>query len=315
MIHARLGAAWPEVLAQLGIGETFLRPRKQGPCPACGGVDRYTFDNRTGRGDFYCRHCGAGDGFTLLQRVHGWRFRETCRRVAEAAGLAQPLASQSRSCQWQPPAQSARAPARPTRRVLDVLRGACLPEDVAEVREDLGSRRLWPLPAGCTLRAHALLEYWEQCSRIGRYAALVADVCDVEGERVTTHVTYLEGGRKLEAHAPRKILSPLTGRTGCAVRLLPLTGDTLGVAEGLETALSASALHEGLPTWAALNTALLAKFEPPPGVRTLIVFPDLDVPGLEAAAKLMERLQGRVTLELRTPPAPADWNDVHRGAA
>jgi len=45
-----------------------------------------------------------------------------------------------------------------------------------------------------------------------------------------------------------------------------------------------------------------------------VIFADRDVPGLEAAARLMEHLQGRVRLELRVPPPPAeDWNDVlHR---
>src|SRR6202035_2646506 len=86
-LHARLGSAWPAVLAQLGIADTYLRPKKAGACPACGGGDRYTFDNRKGRGDFYCRGCGAGDGFALLQRVHGWRFSEALRRVAEVAGI------------------------------------------------------------------------------------------------------------------------------------------------------------------------------------------------------------------------------------
>jgi hypothetical protein len=48
-------------------------------------------------------------------------------------------------------------------------------------------------------------------------------------------------------------------------------------------------------------------------VRKLIVFADRDAPGLQAAGHLLERLQGRVKLELRVPPAPAkDWNDVSR---
>ena len=60
-IHARIGAnGWVNVLASLGVGENFLR-KKPGPCPACGGRDRFTFDNRTGRGDYFCRKCEAGD--------------------------------------------------------------------------------------------------------------------------------------------------------------------------------------------------------------------------------------------------------------
>jgi hypothetical protein len=56
---------------------------------------------------------------------------------------------------------------------------------------------------------------------------------------------------------------------------------------------------------------LLAKFESPTAVKRLIIFADRDVAGLDAAAKLMQRLQGRVVLEIRTPTAPAkDWADA-----
>ena len=71
-IHERVN--WPSVLAQLGIGAAYLTNR-HGPCPSCGGKDRYRFDNKNGRGGFYCNGCGPGDGFTLLKRVHGWDFR------------------------------------------------------------------------------------------------------------------------------------------------------------------------------------------------------------------------------------------------
>jgi putative DNA primase/helicase len=206
--------------------------------------------------------------------------------------------------------------AEPTRRVREILRNTCDLADLADAREYFVSRRLWPLPAQCTLRGHASVEYWHERKRIGRFPALVATVRDIAGELVSLHVTYLQHGRKLADHEPRKILSPLAGRSGCAVRLVPLEGATLGIAEGVETALAAHAL-QGVPTWAALNTSLLARFEPPAEVRQLLVFADRDAPGLEAAARLMQRLQGRVRLELQVPPAPAkDWADVlmERGA-
>src|SRR5260370_20429440 len=88
-IHARLGKSWPAILMQLGVPENALR-NKHGPCPACGGKDRFRFDNKRGRGDFICNQCGAGDGFRLLQLVHGWSFSETRNRVIQVAGLAEP---------------------------------------------------------------------------------------------------------------------------------------------------------------------------------------------------------------------------------
>lgn len=311
-VHSALGASgWTAVLQRLGVPESALRNR-HGPCPApdCGGKDRFRYDNRLARGDWICNVCGSGDGFKLLQRLHGWDFREAIKRVAEAAGIS-PLDD----CRPLPAMSPARhltdEPARPTPRALELLRTACDPAAVSDVREYLASRSLWPLPAGCALRAHAAAPYYVEKACIGRFPALIAPVVDADGELVTLHLTWLKGGKKIEDHEPRKILGKLTARRGCAVRLTQ-PADALGIAEGTETALAAAKLHE-LPVWAALNAPLLAKFEPPECVRRLIVFADRDVPGLDAASKLLVRLQGQIRVEICTPPAPLkDWNDVLR---
>lgn len=308
-IHAQVGTAWPAILAQLGIPEESLRLKKAGPCPSCGGTDRYTFDNRRGRGDFFCRQCGPGDGFALLERVNGWSFSEARRYVLEAAGIAR---GQPRLAANQPrmAAQAPSPPPRavPTSRVLSIARSACAVADCPDAVAYLESRGLWPLPVGCALKAHAGLDYYEGPQVIARYPALVAELRDVAGELVTVHVTYLENGRKVAGLEPRKILTKTEGREGCAVRLMP-SGETLGIAEGIETAVSAAVL-DGIPVWAALNTAFLGKFEPPPGVTLLRIYADRDEAGLLAAGRLMERLQGRVRFELRVPPAPHnDFSD------
>jgi len=315
--HARLGNSWPAVLVQLGVPEHVLR-NKHGPCPGrgCGGKDRFRFDNKHGHGDFFCNQCGAGDGFKLLQLVHGWSFSEALDRVVRAAGLTRPNTAYAplRTQVPTPIPQEAPRVAMPSVRVLRLRRERCAIENCDDAMSYLASRGLWPLPPGCSLQAHANAEYWDrgeasEMRRIGRYPAILADVVDGAGELVTVHTTYLQGGKKLEGYEPRKILSPMTGRDGCAVRLMP-AADVLGVAEGIETALSAAAL-DGIPVWAALNTALLSKFEPPPGVTTLRVYADRDEAGLTATSKLQERLQGRLWVESRIPSAPAkDWNDV-----
>jgi putative DNA primase/helicase len=301
-VHAAVD--WPSVLRQLGVDGQYLTNR-HGPCPVCGGNDRFRFDDK-GRGLFYCNGCGgAGDGFQLLQRLHGWTFKVALAKVTAAAGLIEVLYLRPTA----PVARTDPDPASPTARVRELLRQSCDPQDVADVREYLAHRRL-QLPIDCPLRAHAGAAYFEDKQQIGRFPTLVAPVRDVDGVLVTAHITYLKAARKLTEHQPRKLLSPLTGRIGCAVRLTPVTGDTLGIAEGIETALAAHQLHQ-VPTWAALNTSLLSKFEPPMGIRNLIIFADRDFAGVTAAAYLMERLQGPVRLELRIAPAPhGDWNDA-----
>lgn len=93
-VHAAADGRWPDILAGLGIDPAALR-NKHGPCPGCGGRDRFRFDDKS-RGRFYCGGGGepvSGDGFRLLQHVHGWNASEALRRVAEAIGMhgANPL--------------------------------------------------------------------------------------------------------------------------------------------------------------------------------------------------------------------------------
>ena len=52
---------WHGILVGLGVPASAL-VNKHGPCPVCGGNDRFRFDDKEGLGTFICSHCGAGDG-------------------------------------------------------------------------------------------------------------------------------------------------------------------------------------------------------------------------------------------------------------
>lgn len=306
-IHQRLGATgWAEALERAGIDPTHLR-NKHGPCPICGGKDRFRFDNKRCEGNWICNQCGAGNGFTLLMRAKQLNFVEACKLVLHVAGLEQVDDAPTVPIVRVPYAD---APiASPTPRVRTLLKQSCPIEDCEPARRYLESRGLWPLPPMHKLRAHPSVDYWQEGERVGHHPALIAAVRDLGGEVVTAHVTYLQQhGAKISTHDPRKILSGMQGRASCSVRLMRIEGEALGIAEGIETALSAAKLH-AVPVWAALNTSLLAKFDPPAGVKRLVIFGDRDIPGMEAASKLMQRMQGRVQFELSMPQC-ADWNDA-----
>lgn len=332
-IHAKVD--WPTVLANVGqVPTEFLNPKHRPAglipgtaCPLCGDggkgkkSDRFVFTNKDGKGLYCCRRCGAGDGFRLLMGVRGWDFKTACREVLRYYGLnefGQRVDARSGEVGREAPnilkavsmpsCAAQEEVSQPTSRVWRIRRGTCAVADCEPVVDYLTSRGLWPLPPACTLRAHPNVDYYDDGQRIGSFPVVVADVVDLAGELTTLHVTYVPGGRKLEAHEPRKQLSKLTGHNGCAVRLMP-AAELMGIGEGIETCLSAAALDQ-IPVWAALNTALLAKFEPPPAVKRLRIYADRDEAGLIAACRLMERLQGRIAFELRLPQAPAkDFND------
>ncbi|MGS3151011.1 primase-helicase zinc-binding domain-containing protein, partial [Aeromonas sanarellii] len=76
---------WPELLA--GIGIDVPRRGKHGPCPACGGKDRFRLDDKGGRGTWICNQCGAGDGLDLVCRVFSTPPKEAAELIAPMVGL------------------------------------------------------------------------------------------------------------------------------------------------------------------------------------------------------------------------------------
>lgn len=64
-----------------------VRFKKKTPCPACGGRDRFWYDDKNGNGDYFCQQCSAGDGFSLIQKVTGLSFPESIAEVAAIVGL------------------------------------------------------------------------------------------------------------------------------------------------------------------------------------------------------------------------------------
>lgn len=77
---------WHEILRAHGLSDQQLRDKHQ-PCPACGGTDRYRFDDKDGSGSYFCSQCGAGDGMSLLVKSTGMKFREALDSVASFLGL------------------------------------------------------------------------------------------------------------------------------------------------------------------------------------------------------------------------------------
>lgn len=67
-IIAAASGQWYFVLASLNI-DVPDSPHKHSSCPACGGRDRFRFDDN-GRGSHFCNKCGAGDGLELVKKVN-----------------------------------------------------------------------------------------------------------------------------------------------------------------------------------------------------------------------------------------------------
>lgn len=76
---------WPFVLAGLSI-DVPDSPRRHSACPACGGNDRFRFDD-SGRGSFICNQCGAGDGLDLIKKVNRCDTTTAAHMVADVLAI------------------------------------------------------------------------------------------------------------------------------------------------------------------------------------------------------------------------------------
>jgi hypothetical protein len=151
-----------------------------------------------------------------------------------------------------------------------------------------------------------------------RFPAMVAAVTlEGEAEPVAVHRTYLtEPGRKADLGKEAKLSLGPIGQA--AVRLSDGAGP-LVVAEGIETALSLADAFAGLSprVWAGLSRNGIAGLRLPVRAGELIVAPDGDDTGRQAAEELATRAHAagwRVRI-LPPPGEGLDWNDAARGVA
>jgi len=145
-------------------------------------------------------------------------------------------------------------------------------------------------------------------SPLTRYRpALIAAVRD-EGGIVAIHRTFLDEGERRASGMKCGLGRFARG----AVRFGG--GRLLGLAEGIETALSASILF-GVPCWATLGVDRFRLLALPAEVEELLLFLDNDAGGRRAEALALEAFAHVPAVEAHYPPRPGeDWNDVLRAA-
>ncbi|MEH8118826.1 DUF927 domain-containing protein [Aeromonas allosaccharophila] len=85
-VVAAAAGHWPELLAAVGID--IPRRGKHGPCPACGGKDRFRLDDKGGRGTWICNQCGSGDGLDLVCRVLSTTPKAAAELLAPLVGVS-----------------------------------------------------------------------------------------------------------------------------------------------------------------------------------------------------------------------------------
>jgi putative DNA primase/helicase len=284
---------WREILPAFGVESRYL-VNKHGPCPVCGGADRFRFDDRNQHGCYFCSQCGPGDGFTLIGQITGLPFHELAERVRQMLG---------ESNTYQGPSGDIEE-LRQREKMKAVWEAAGSPKSGGAVSAYLEDR------VGCLWPSQELREAF-----YGQYPMMVSRILDYNGQRaVNLHLTLLTyDGRKADLEVNKRVMK---GKLpdGCAIRLGPEKA-VMGVAEGIETAISAAIMFD-MPVWACVNGTLLSKWMPPPKAEQITVFGDNDenFTGQSKAYHLANRLEvqykRRVTVSI-PPVVGQDWNDHH----
>lgn len=316
-------------------GATLKRSGREhvGPCPACGGRDRFSV-NLT-KHKWFCRGHGGGHGpVGMVQHIAGLSFLQACEELTGEScptGPARPLseaeqAERNRRRIGIEVAQMARE-AEQERYQEDTRESALAIWDASESMRGtlaetyLATRGIVLEAYPDVLRFHPSLAY---PNRAQKYPVLVCRVDDLAGDLTAIWRIYLRGdGRKADVPSPKLGLGPASGG---AVRIGGI-GRKVAIGEGLESALGYWLLTgQKYPAWAALSTAGLVNFEAPLGVEHVCIAPDGDrpikrhgddyVPAVPAGRKAAEALRSRLLTEgiactiAAEPPAGTDYLDM-----
>jgi putative DNA primase/helicase len=312
------------ILPALGIDASHLTGRNC-PCPICGGTDRFRFlDRQPGDGMFVCNQCTPRPrpAIDLVIAYTGKPFREAARTIDDILGDKPVLAQTSIRPPQDQGGKTSIQFKRAWRRGVSVRRNDVVDKYLRsrDVGMDIYPPCLRTSELDWCLETHPdFLPPPIDLGPIGgkrpyvdymyRVPAMFAAVTNSEGKHVATHRTFLaeDGSGKANVSVPRRVVGKF-GRSP-TIRLAP-TAPLMGIAEGIETALSAARLYR-VPVWSVICANGIESFEPPPECEHLIVFADNDANGTSqrAAEALCAKLQ--IPTEIRVPDQPGtDWNDV-----
>lgn len=291
-IEVKARGRWGGILTGIGVPASYLSG-KHGPCIFCGGNDRWRWDNKDGNGTYICGQCGAGTALQLVMKFIGIDFKEALEEVNKILGGG----------------------------IVEkdvVINNKMSVDDVKKMLNNLwtSSHELKGSDHVCKyLHTRGLVmqpnnvRYCEECYESEtktKKKAMIAKIVNKDNIPLAIHRTYLQDvvPAKADDITSNKKITPATDiLQGCAVRLFPVKERTVIVCEGIETGIACHQLFSH-GVHACTTSALLEKYEPPTGVRKIIICADNDVnfTGQKSAYKLANRLYNKdYIVDVRVP--------------
>ncbi len=280
---------WPRILPALGV--TVIKNRHQA-CPVCGGSDRFRFDDKEGRGTWFCNQCGAGDGLKLVEKVFGVTPSEAAGKVNAVTGNLPPVS----------PAVTAAADAETE---ADRKAAAALAVKLTEkTRPATGNAYL--TRKGFPGRECPVLTAMHKTGGVTyRAGDVVVPLYDDSGALVNVQLINADGlKRTLKGGQVKGACHILDGKKEA--------GKRLWIAEGYATALTVHHLTGetvmvALSSVNLLSLASLARHQYPACRIIIAADRDLNGDGQTKASAAAESCEGLVAL----PPVFGDWNDAY----
>lgn len=308
LVKAQLKGNWKSVLEQHLGAEVLAKPNQ--PCPFCGGSDRFSFTDKFGNGDCYCRHCGHRDGIKVIMDLTHKNFSEVIVALGEQLGIPAEVPSEPKP---------KKAKSRKTFTSKDLWNlGSPIEKDTSADRY-LSSRGLDGRNFQ-SLRFFDHLRYAEK-SKDGAsweekyYEGILCRIDSSEEECFNVLRIYLDNGQKAKVKAPKKVFGKEI--SGGFIKLGEINPEDgrLGLAEGVETAMSAGILHE-MPVWSVISAFNFKNFVPPEEVKELFIFADNDSnfvgqkEAFTAPSVLAQKYKSLKISVVIPPEVNSDWNDV-----
>jgi hypothetical protein len=299
-IHIARRAPIETVAERRGLRLIGKRAESTGPCPVCGGLDRFSINTR--KQIFFCRGCGIGGDVIALERhVAGSTFAEAIDSLLGTSHEASSHRQQSRAAE---PKNASRRPSLTDDEASRTAAALALWNVAADPRGTLAEKYLnsrWleldDDIAGAVIRWNAGIR-----AMLALFRAVVTD------EPRAVSRTYLDkDARKIE----RKFLGSVGG---CAIKLD--ADDTvlggLHIGEGVETCLAARQL--GLrPTWALGSAGAIASFPILNGVESLTLLQERDQASKQAVESCARRWHdAEKDVVINEPIGGKDLNDAIR---
>lgn len=253
---------WPVIFEYYGLPPVTGKHHFKGDCPVCGARGKFRVDDRNGEGTWICV-CGSGDGMSLLMKTQGKGFSAISAEVDKIIG--------NNFRRDVIPAHSSAAKLR--QRAVSKF-SKLIPLKGTTAEDYLRQRGINRLPTEA-------VKFCDRQRHQGNvYQAIYSLATDDKGELCYLHRTLLDGDKKAPLGESAKRMNSLQEdtyldhATSVAIRMFPVSS-TLGIAEGIETALSCYQQYK-VNTWATLTSGFMKKFRVPAGVKHLIIFADMD---------------------------------------